>query len=154
MSNISKKHIMEFDEKCKSCRGTGVYVGMAERDGWSVVCHTCKGTGCYHVKFEYEDFEGKSHTSKVTKVLQNNPGFMVGGNLDFGGMEYEDWFAGKPFPKKSEMRNYVCPAWWYQITDYKKKPNWDECIGIGAFRNCSSFKNKENCWVKWDKENP
>ena len=51
--------VIEFDEKCKSCKGTGIYVGMAERDGAGIVCHTCKGTGCHHVKFEYEDFEGK-----------------------------------------------------------------------------------------------
>ena len=49
--------IIEFDEKCKSCKGTGVYQGLAEKNGSGVVCYKCKGTGCHHVTFEYEDFE-------------------------------------------------------------------------------------------------
>ena len=39
------EHVIEFDCECESCKGTGLYVGMAEREGSAVVCHTCKGTG-------------------------------------------------------------------------------------------------------------
>ena len=56
MKENKTKHVIEFDEKCKSCKGTGLYVGLAERDGAAVVCHTCKGTGKHHVRIEYDDF--------------------------------------------------------------------------------------------------
>lgn len=153
------KKIVEFDEKCQSCNGTGLYVGMAERDGIAVVCSTCKGTGKFHFKHEYEDFSGRERKDNIKRVLKTNPGIMVGTNkgglsLDtFGGMDYNSWASNKPFPPKSEMRTFTCPAWWYQCEDYKKKPQWKECIGWGSFSSCSEFGCKDQCWEKWDKEN-
>ena len=152
------KHKIEFDEKCKSCSGTGLYVGMAERDGFAVVCNTCDGTGKHHVIFQYEDFEGKERNNNIKKVLKCNPGISCGVgngcNLEsFGGMNYEDWFNGKDFPKGSEMRKYTCPAWWYQSADYEKKPDWKECMGCNMFSACKYFNTKEKCWERWDKEN-
>ena len=148
-------HRIEFDEKCKSCRGTGLYVGMAERDGAAVVCHTCGGSGCHHVTIQYDDFLGRVPRDDVKRVLEVNPGICVGSgngcNLrDFGGMNYDDWWEGHEFPSGSEMRKYTCPAWWYQSADYHKKPSWDECIGVGTFSQCSMFSSKEKCWAKWD----
>ena len=151
------KHVIGFDEKCKSCKGTGLYVGMGERDCTAVVCHTCKGSGKHHFKYEYEDFDTRIKRDKVEKVYEVNAGIGIGkGNNysleDFGGMPYKDWLEGKPFPPKSEMRRFVCPAWWYQSTDYDKKPNWKEC-GYGSFSECPSFHAKDKCWERWDKEN-
>jgi len=54
---------------------------------------------------------------------------------------------------RRKMRNYTCPAWWYQIADYKRKPDWDECLILGSFSSCAHFSKKEKCWEKWDKEN-
>lgn len=36
-----------------------------------------------------------------------------------------------------------------------KKTEFDEeCKGCNWwFRNCQSFKNKKNCWERWDNEN-
>jgi hypothetical protein len=51
------------------------------------------------------------------------------------------------------MRNYTCPAWWYQSADYTKKPEWEECIACGSFSECKNFSNKEKCWEKFDAEN-
>ncbi len=48
---------IELDIECQSCNGTGVYRGMGERDGASVVCFTCDGTGCFKYKFEYTLFK-------------------------------------------------------------------------------------------------
>jgi hypothetical protein len=67
-------------------------------------------------------------------------------------MSYEAWLDGKPFPSKSEMRQFTCPCWWYQTADYKKKPAWDECLYVGMFSQCSHFANKQSCWERWDRE--
>ena len=150
------KHIVEFDEKCKSCKGTGLYVGIGERDGSAVVCHECDGTGKSHFKREYEDFDARAKRKDIERVYEANPGIGIGnGNghylEEFGGMPYKDWLNGKPFLPKSEMRKFVCPAWWYQSVDYKKKPNWKECE-YGSFSSCASFPNKDKCWERWDKQ--
>ena len=151
------KHRLEINEKCKSCKGTGLYTGYAEHDGIAVVCSNCKGTGCYHRILEYEDFECKEKRNEVKRVIETNPGISCGVNdrytfEHFGGMSYEDWFNGKPFPCGSEMRLFTCPAWWYQCADYKKKPDWKECSGAGMFTNCKHFPNKSKCWERWDEE--
>lgn len=142
---------IELNEKCKSCDGTGLYKGMAERDGFAVVCHQCEGTGKYHFIHNYEEFEGRQERSNVHTVVQTNPGIVLGGNHNFGGMPYKNWLDGKEFEEGMEMREYVCPCWWYQSADYKKKPEWKEC-GFGAFSACKHFDNKAACWERWDKE--
>ena len=150
-------HVIEFDQQCGVCGGTGVYVGYAERDGAAVVCQECKGTGRHHYRHEYDDFEGRVRRAGVEHVVRVDPGVGIdrGRNgerqfSDFGGMDYESWFAGNPFPAKSEMRRFTCPAWWYQSADYKKKPNWDECGGV--FPGCKYFEAKGTCWARWDAE--
>ncbi len=153
-------HIVEFDQACKSCKATGLYVGIGERDGSAVVCHTCKGTGKHHVKIEYDDFEGRPIRKDVQQVVEVNPGICIGKGehgqyrlSDFGGMPYSDWLCGKPFPTKSESRRFTCPAWWYQSADYEKKPKWDECRSCGSFSDCRFFPTKDQCWARFDKEN-
>lgn len=145
---------IEFDEKCPSCKGTGLYVGMGERDGYAVVCHTCNGTGKHHFVHEYDEFEGRVPRKGVHTVVEVNPGICLGGEkgeLDFGGMPFEDWDQGKPFPPGSEMREYTCPVWWYQSADYSKKPKWDWC-NFGRFSACNHFPHKYECWERWDRE--
>ncbi|MBE3145023.1 MAG: hypothetical protein IMZ61_14060 [Planctomycetes bacterium] len=153
-------HVIEFDEACKSCKATGLYVGLAERDGAAVVCHTCKGTGKHHVKIEFDDFEGCQKRDGVVQVFEVNPGICIGANgkspnlalYDFGGMSYRDWLKGKPFIRGMENRRFTCPAWWYQSANYELKPNWDECCGCGCFSGCKHFGNKAQCWERFDKE--
>lgn len=152
-------HVIEFDQECKSCGATGLYVGCAEHDGLAVVCSTCKGTGKHHVKIEFDDFEGRKKKN-VKWVLEGNPGIVVGLKgkdssyrfEDFGGQSYTDWLADRSFPAASEMRQFTCPAWWYQSADYDKKPKWSECDGWGCFSDCWHFRNKEKCWQRFDKE--
>jgi hypothetical protein len=143
---------IEFDEKCRACNGTGIYKGMAERDGFGVVCHNCKGTGKFHFVHEYEKFEGRQPRKDIHTVVQVNPGIILGGELNFGGMSYKDWLEGWAFEVGMEMREYACPAWWYQCADYDKKPHWDECLGAGAFSGCEHFDQKHACWERWDTE--
>ncbi len=155
------KKTIEFDEKCKACNGTGLYKGMGERDGFAVVCRKCNGSGCFHFKHEYEDFTERTTRAGIEQVLEINPGICAGvgkegqyNYKDFGGMPYKDWVEGKPFIPGMEMRQFTCPAWWYQTADYKKKPEWGECTIGGAFSSCPYFDNKEACWERWDTLNP
>jgi hypothetical protein len=149
--------VAEFDEKCPSCKGTGLYQGMGEGKGFAVVCHTCSGTGKHHFKHVYEEFTKRKEATNVVQVLEVNPGISVGTNdkisfKDFGGMSYEDWKKGKKFPSKSEMRRFTCPAWWYQSANYELKPHWEECTLCGSFSDCKRFKTKAKCWKKFDSE--
>lgn len=147
------KHKWIQEAECDSCKGTGLYKGMGEHGGMAVVCHTCKGTGKMTIEITWSDFEGKKKRKDVTKVLQINPGIGTSDKpgYNFGGIPYADWFAGKPFPKGSEMREYTCPSWWFQSADYDKKPDWDECLYCGTFSDCNSFKTKSKCWERYDK---
>jgi len=70
--------IFEVDRICPSCKGTGLYVGMAERDGAAVVCRTCKGTGCEHFKVTYEPFVARKPRTDVKRVYRTNPGIVIG----------------------------------------------------------------------------
>lgn len=155
---MEKKIKLEY--ACKSCSATGLYVGMAEREGAAVVCHTCRGTGKALFEFEYENFSGRKKRKDVKQVYQVNPGIIIGVGKenefqlpDFGGMPYGEWAKDKPFVVGMENRKFTCPAWWYQSVDYKKKPEWKECQCSGSsFSSCSSFPTKAKCWERWDKE--
>lgn len=150
------KHKIKFDEKCKSCKGTGLYSGMGESPECAVVCSTCNGTGCHHFVYEYEEFTERQNDFRIKHVYEVNPGIKVGNGggynfKDFGGMSYDDWLKGKPFVRGMENRLCTCPSWWYQSADYKQKPEWEECICCGSFSSCDHFKNKSKCWEKFDR---
>ena len=152
---MPERHRIEKEAACGSCKATGLYIGMAEREGAAVVCHSCKGTGHIIAVLEWEDFEGRKSRHGIKRVFQTNPGIVLGGpNLSqFGGIPYAEWKEGASFGERgTENRNFTCPAWWYQSADYKRKPEWDECIGIGSFSSCPSFKNKAACWARFDRE--
>jgi len=151
-------HVLKLKKICESCKGTGIYKGMAERDRFGVVCHTCKGTGCHIQTVEYDDFESRVSRNDVDRVLQVNPGICVGNgdgyrDTDFGGVPYDEWLKTGEFPDGSEMRRYTCPAWWYQSANYAKKPHWKECAVLGSFSSCSLFGQKHFCWMRFDHEN-
>jgi len=149
---------IEYDEQCKSCKGTGLYIGIGERDGAAIICHTCNGTGCHHVCVEYDSFTIRQDNPNVRRVYKANPGICIGSNnsctlADFGGMPVKEWESGLPFPPGSEDRKHTCPAWFYQSADYNKKPDWNECNCWGnTFSQCAHFQSKEKCWERWDKE--
>ncbi|HBD93670.1 MAG TPA: hypothetical protein DC057_05820 [Spirochaetia bacterium] len=147
-------HTVAWTEKCKDCGGTGIYVGMAEQNSqYGIICNICKGSGKRERKFVYEEFHEKEFRDDVTVVLETNPGIFIGKNgKAFGGISYMDWWNGKQFPVGSEMRNFTCPAWWFQCADYSKKPKWEKCT-YGAFSKCVHFSNKDQCWERWDEEN-
>lgn len=158
---MSEKVRVKYSCECESCGGTGLYVGFAEHDGSAVVCRTCGGTGEDKVDYTYTPFKQRKDKRGIKRVYQVNAGIGIGvGEVngetftleDFGGMPFKEWALGLPFPKGSEMRRFTCPAWWYQTANYEKKPDWKSCNICGSFSNCSSFKSKDECWKRWDKE--
>lgn len=156
---MSDTEVFTVLQVCSMCSGTGLYSGMAERDGAAVLCRVCSGTGCEKFTHTYQRFKGRIPVTDVKRVFEVNPGILVGVDQasgltleDFGGMPYEDWAAGKKFPPKSEMRNHTCPAWWYQEADYKREPEWDECTSFGWHSGCRHFKEKDKCWRRFDRE--
>lgn len=150
------KHTIEFDQECESCGGTGIYVGFAERDGSAVVCYRCRGEGHHATKIVYWDFAERKVVKSINRVFCANPGIGIGGSdlESFGGMAYQDWLRGLPFPRGSEMRTLTCPAWWYQSADLDLKPRWETCNLVGPFAACPGFPVKAKCWSRWDAENP
>lgn len=152
------KKKIEIEYACKACEATGLYVGMAEKDGAAIVCNVCKGTGKAVHKFEYEDFSGLKGRNDVKQVFETNPGIFIGEGKaqfklsDFGGMSYAEWLKGLSFGPGTENRKFTCPAWWYQSVNCKLKPDWKECRLGGAFSDCKEFPNKAKCWERWDKE--
>jgi hypothetical protein len=152
------KQTFTVKEMCPECCGTGLYSGMGERDGAAVVCGKCKGTGCYTFVHEYERFSGRKERKGIVRVYRVNSGICIGERPgtcaleDFGGMPYEDWKKGLPFPPKSEDRQHTCPAWYYQSANYSLKPRWWECNMFGRFSNCEHFDNKAKCWRRFDRE--
>ena len=140
-----------IERQCEDCKGTGLYVGFAEKDGAAVVCSTCDGTGRELLVIKVTPFTGRKERLNVKRVFRCNPGIGLGPSEEFGGLSYVDWKTGKPFPQGSEMRGYFCPAWYYQCADFDKKPDWPQC-GLGAFADCKHFKKKQKCWERWDME--
>ena len=151
---------IEFDQECDKCNGTGLYVGMAEHDGAAVVCYHCGGTGKYHFVHDYKEFIERKENNSVKRVYQANPGIVIGERRgvckleDFGGLAIEDWKIGILFTAGTEDRNHICPCWFYQSADRKKKPEWEECReSLGAtFSHCPRFAKKEKCWERFDTE--
>ena len=142
-----------IERECQSCGATGLYVGIGERDGIAVQCHTCDGTGKELVEIRWEPFVKRKGKRGVTHVLETNPGICASPGVVPGGIPYKDWFQGLGFPHRgAEMREHTCPEWWYQSADYKRKPEWNECVGMGSFSECLQFKHKAECWKRFDVE--
>ncbi len=151
-------NIIEYDEECPDCKGTGIKVGSYERDGAGVICHKCNGTGKKHVYIEYKPFTKRNTRDDVERVFEVNPGVCIEalgkyGLEAFGGMAYEEWLSGRPFPPGSEMREFVCPAQWEQARKSGFECWW--ClIPVGeTFSNCMYLAIDNLCWSIWDKEN-
>ena len=151
---------IEWVQQCKACNGTGLYVGVGERDGAAVVCHQCNGTGRQVMTVEYEEFTGLKSRDDVQLVYQGNPGICVNGaGAVPGGISYEQWMENPDAAKQPgcEMREHTCPKWWFQaVSGSGKEVNWKKCnegVGWGGrFSNCSHFDNKAKCWQQLDAE--
>jgi hypothetical protein len=144
--------------ECQHCGGTGLYVGMAERDGSAVVCHHCKGTGKVNHEFRYTEFTQRRPRSDVRRVFQSSCGYVHsadnvttedGKSIEFsnGGASYADWLGGKkPLP----LKNLYCPL---QFTGQQwHAPYCKDNFWGGMLTDCPERCNMAACWELWEKD--
>ena len=159
---------IEMEIQCKSCSGTGVYVGMAEREGAAVVCSSCNGTGKYWYEFEYEEFTGRKTKDGVTRVYKSSCGFCIApkkiffqgiGEVDLSeeGIDYGAFLAGS---MPEHIKSLVCPMLADQGACHSIRGFVDECDrldGQGSLigrhlSRCAYQRNKSACWERFERE--
>jgi hypothetical protein len=146
----------EVDIECKSCGGTGLYVGLAERDGAAMVCSTCKGTGKYHHKFTYKEFKERTKRKDVRRVFKTSCGFVHtpddtevdGKTIKFSqsGVSYEKWLnGGEPLP----LKTLYCPKMWTG-QKWDSKTCTEHCLVGDSINHCPYRENMAACWDEYE----
>lgn len=158
--------VIEGDIQCSACFGTGVYVGMAERDGAAVICSRCDGSG--HMKWTSTlyKFTGRKIKSGVERVYANGGGYMIsskdvtredGTIIKFSqaGVSYDKWIEGQ---KPEPIRDLLCP---FQHTDHALqskdvndlyKTRCRDSLECGRLiSDCKHQKDKAKCWEIYEK---
>ena len=154
--------IINLDIECKSCGGTGVYIGFGENGGASVVCSTCKGTGCQNYEFKYTPFTKRKVRENVKRVFITGYGYGLGVKpitldngtfVDFSkeGVSYEDFLKGK-MPK--HIKQMGCPMSADQSACHNIKGFTAECHTlndgwVNYILGCKC-KNKMKCWDRFE----
>ena len=156
---------IDIDIQCQACKGTGVYIGMAEKNGAAVVCTKCKGTGKYNYVFEYEDFKGMNVCDDVKRVYKSSYGFCIepteipmsnGGVIDMSkeGVSYEEFKKGK---LPGHIKQLVCPMLADQgaCHDIKEFIAGCELLHGGILcglpiTSCNNQPNKSDCWKRFE----
>jgi len=153
------KFIIEGECQCGSCGGTGLYIGMAERDGAAVVCRSCDGTGKVKIREVFNEFTGRRRRNGVQRVYKTAGGYGIttkdittqeGKTIHFSryGVDYRDWLIGEE-PRPIEELH--CP---YQHTNQDLQchdvnglyKNRCSKALIGLITDCKHYKNKAECW--------
>jgi hypothetical protein len=149
--------------ECKSCKGTGIYVGMGERDGAGVICRTCRGTGCQDYSFEYTPFKRRHKREDIKRVFIQGYGYCIGTKpitldngvyVDFSkeGVSYKEFLAGN-MPK--HIKHMACPMLANQSACHNIKGFVDQCERlnggwISLISECKC-KDKRSCWDRFEK---
>ena len=160
MGSEEKMKYMKVKVNCKSCGATGLYIGLAERDGAAVICTNCRGTG--YQTIEEELFSERKLRDDVERVYTDGFGFVIsskdvttkdGSHYPFSqfGCTYEEWLQGKE-PKILECCS--CP---HMLYNEKAKEFYahrcDRNILLGQrFQECKLWNEKENCWDLYRRE--
>lgn len=148
-----------IDIQCSSCKGTGLYKGMAERGDCAVVCHNCNGTG--KSTFSYEEFTGRKKRDGVTRVFLRSCGYGhtdkdittsdgVKVNFSQAGATYEEWLNGAT-PKP--VKEIYCPYIWNnrgmgnEPLERCRQTKYSSRIS-----DCDFFNDKANCWKEYEKK--
>lgn len=152
---------IELEVECSSGGGTGVYSGMGERDGASVVCYHCKGTGKSSIR--YTPFTGKKKAEGVERVYLKNYGYCLApreidfqeiGKIDMSkeGVSYEDFLSGK---MPEHIKQMGCPLIADQGACHSKKGFIEGCEKHGMLLGytitaCKNQCNKMECWDRFN----
>jgi hypothetical protein len=135
--------------ECKACNATGLYVGMAERNGSAVVCTRCKGTGKDTI--EFVPFVGRKPNPKVTRVHVTR-GYVLSPLIPgIGGLPIEEWQPGAIIPADETL---YCP---FLYTNQKYCARRDDKgntpVGFGSnISSCRYWDHKATCWAKFHEE--
>jgi urease gamma subunit len=134
--------------ECKSCDGTGLYIGVAEHDGAAVVCYRCKGTGEDTITFA-RFIERRPPTKPVSRVHVAR-GYVLSPNHPdcAGGVAYQDWTPGMDVPADERL---YCPMV-YTNQEYCafRTEDGDARPGIGQrIADCEYWHVKAACWVRY-----
>ena len=155
----------ELDIQCKSCSGTGLYVGMAEKDGCAVVCTTCKGRGGHILT--YTPYTGRKLRADIMRVFKRGCGYVQSCNdvltkdgvlikFSEGGATYKDWLEGVPLKPVKEL---YCPYMWegqdMQCSDHPEHDMYmarcRDGLRIGEDINkCKHYSDKKQCWDMYE----
>lgn len=155
--------IIDIEIECQSCNGTGVYSGMAERDGAALVCHTCEGKGKKQHVFRYNEFTGRKKSEKVKRVYKAGYGFVIGtgvigfsdaGKVDMSkeGVSYEEFLQGK---MPNHIEKLACPMMADQGACHKIDGFTDKCNElnggwVGVLSKCNHRKKCSECWTRFN----
>lgn len=147
---------------CEACKGTGLYQGIAERDGAFVICHNCNGTGCETIS--YEPFEERKKQSKCKRVYKSGYGYVISDKdmtladgtfipMSKLGVSYEEFLNGK---KPKHVREFGCPMLLDQGACHNKKGFVDKCNKLNGgwidfIPECKNYCNNKECWERFDK---
>jgi hypothetical protein len=143
---------------CKSCDGTGLYIGFAEKEGCAVVCYHCKGTGGngitrkekYGVIRVFAHSAGYGH-APTGRHKHNKTGKYF--NFEDGGCTYEEWKQGvQPRP----LKGLYCPYLWTQQELQNKDKNGlyknycSKILGFNSIIDCKRYPKMDECWDIYD----
>ncbi len=145
---------IELKIVCQSCNGTGLYVGMAERDGAAVICTTCKGAGCQNYKFAYEDFVQRKARNGVVRVFKTSAGYIHSGKdangvkFSQGGVSYDEWLKGQ---EPGPIKELYCPKQWTSQS-WNSKTCDEHCHAGCYIPKCSYRSEMAKCWAEYDQK--
>jgi len=156
------KYIIIGDVECDKCHGTGLYQGLAERDGAFVICYHCNGKGCIEFKGIFHKFFTRKKEKNCKRVYSKGCSYVItdtdvisadlNKNMPFSkyGCSYEDWLKGaKPIPLKFINCPYLETNQAVQTKDkndlYKTRCKNNTSLGT-SITECKLFHEKEKCW--------
>lgn len=151
MAKPSEGRKIGADAQCGACEGTGLYVGMAERDGTAVVCYRCHGTG--QVLVEWIPFQGRQPVPRdVTRVhVARGYGLSSRHPKCQGGLPVAEWAPGAHVPADELL---YCP-YLYTHQEWCAHPVRDGVRGSAPLRAgdvisaCRYWSTKAECWAQF-----
>jgi RecJ-like exonuclease len=155
-------YIVNIERACGACGGTGIYVGMGEREGAAVVCSSCKGTGKVTLHQKHPKFKVRVRRKDVERVFQTGCGYIISAKdvkvegkptvrFSQAGASYEDWLNGAtPKPIEDLHCPYMHTNQNMQMSDHEAHDLYlDRCSGgnLGSLiADCKLNHDKAKCW--------
>jgi len=156
--------VLKGKTECQSCKGTGLYVGMAENDGAAVICYDCEGEGFMHVTDSYPKFTERKKKKSVKRVFKTAGGYGISGEditntkgerIRFSqfGVPYDEWLnGGKPKPIEDLHCPYMHTSQTMQDKDHQAHKLYKERCSKKWFNyipDCQHYKSKDICWKRY-----